>query len=141
MSIRKICLYGLLAVTILLFGQVAAWAGTGWTEPPIGGEFVGPELWAVVVIDCSQAGDPGTLRLKRVVDCNVETLAFAGNIGVSCPSNAQEAEQISLTLDLSSWSLPPAGATDTVITKVKNFRSDGDIVSFDAQIKFFMPNP
>ena len=63
---------GFLAMAILLVSN--GWAG-GPENPPATGTIGGPELWGVMVIDCG-AGNILSLRVKRIVDCNVQTQAF-----------------------------------------------------------------
>jgi hypothetical protein len=109
-------------------------AGGGY-EPPAGATITGPEIWGVVVIQCnfpSTGQHHGSVRVKRVVDCNTETEAKADAWG-GCPSSIAEVEGESLP-NLESF----FGITGTAfINKAKNFQKVGDIVSFDAQFKFW----
>ncbi len=104
------------------------WAGAEGGQPPTGG-ISGPELWGTVVIDC--AAKWATLRVKCVVDCNVETAAVSMS-WLTCPTT----EKSPLYLVLTGVDLTSMGITGTpVITKVKNFKIEGNVASFDVQIR------
>jgi len=123
--------WAVMFVLIMTAGQV--WAGA--EDPRTTGTIEGPELWGVAVIDCS-IKNVATLRVKRIVDCNVETQAVVQDWTSGCPTDASTP----LYWQLTGVSL--FGLTGTpIITKVKNFKmeSGGVIYSFDAQIKFWQP--
>ena len=100
--------------------------------PPTTGTIEGPEVWGVVVINCDTGA--ATLRVKRVVDCNVET-EVEFRTGVDCTA---------LTETYVLYQALPGGSLfgdprEPILTKVKNFKKEADAVSFDAQIKFYTP--
>jgi hypothetical protein len=106
----------------------SAWAGSEGGLPPAGG-ISGPELWGTVVVDCG--AQRATLRVKGVADCNVETAAFS-MVWLLCPAT----EKSPLYFVLTGVNLTSMGITGTpVITKVKNFKVEGSLVSFDVQIR------
>ena len=129
---------GLIVTLALLVVSGPVWAG-GNEEPPATGTIVGPELWGVMVIDCGQ--NVLTLRVKRIVDCNVETQALDdANYQLGCPDDATTPlwRQLGVTLfDIN----PNPAVMDPIITKVKNFKqeSNQNLYSFDVQIKFWTP--
>ena len=129
---------GLIVTLALLVVSGPVWAG-GNEDPPATGTIVGPELWGVMVIDCGQ--NVLTLRVKRIVDCNVETQALDDvNYLLGCPDDATTPlwRQLGVTLfDIN----PNPAVMDPIITKVKNFKKEPglDLYSFDVQIKFWTP--
>lgn len=119
---------------VVFAGQI--WAGS--PGPPTNGTIQGPELWGVVVIACNDSsGINATARVKRIVDCEVQTQAITGSVG-ACPSDESAALYYQFT-DVKNelFNLPGT----PIITKIKNYQNIAGIVSFDAQIKFFMENP
>jgi len=127
---------------ILVFMMMAAVAGpvtlTLGMEPisPVPGEFiVGPEMWAVGVVDCSGTIPFATLRVKKVDDCEVKTDPLSGTgdvLGFSgCPLTETDVLYVRLPVG-SVFDLP----CEPIISKVKNFKNEGSVVSFDCQIKF-----
>ena len=142
MQIKKLTfVIGLTAmVTVLgLAGQL--WAG-GPENPPATGSIGGPELWGEMIIECS-AANIATLRVKRIVDCNVETQAIL-DLGytLGCPADASTPLNRKLGVTLFDINPDPA-VKDPIITKVKNFKQEpapnNSIYSFDVQIKFWTP--
>jgi hypothetical protein len=143
MKIRKIAFYSAMIPLLTIFAIAGpAFAGAGPEPPPDGVVFTGPEVWGVVVMQCGPgaAGDDYiAIRVKRVVDCNVETqglMELASSLG--CPPNAAGAVGHTLPEGTTFWDI----VGTPYITKVKNFKTDAapngdDIVSFDAQFKFW----
>jgi len=127
---------------LIIAGFVAAFSvlvptGFVWgaDPPPSTGTIQGPELWGVVVIDCSSGGSAtGTLRVKRVVDCTVQTQAELAT-GLTCPASASDPLWYQFT------GITLFGLTGTpIVTKVKNFNLVPNVIcSFDVQIKFWVP--
>lgn len=110
-------------------------------DPPDTGEIGGPELWAVIVIDCG-AQTTATMRVKRVVDCNVEVQAESMNWTI-CPSN-EAAPLYEEFINVNLFGInpnPSAGTKHPIIMGVKNFKKeDGkDVYSFDAKLMFWNP--
>jgi hypothetical protein len=130
---------GLILSVCLVFGAADVFAGAG-IEPPAGATITGPEIWGVVIIHCNVLpevpGPPhhGAIRVKRVVDCNTETEALAGP-WIGCPANLSEVEGESLQNNTSFFGIPGTA----FVNKAKNFQKVGDVVSFDAQFKFWLP--
>lgn len=129
MKPEKTLKVGLVAAFALLAFVSPVFAGGGY-EPPGDATITGPEIWGVVVIDCTN--DRATVRVKQVVNCVTQTEAKAGQ-WTGCPANLAEVEGESLPLNTTFF-----GITGTAfINKAKNFKIDGDIRSFDAQFKFW----
>jgi hypothetical protein len=113
---------------------ITATQALGWEPPPPDTEkIIGPAMWAVGVCD-KTAAPYATLRVKKIKDCDVDTDPVKIIQLPSCP--ASEANIMYYRLDTGSvFGLP----CEPIITKVKNFKADGDLVSFDAQIQFVVP--
>jgi hypothetical protein len=125
-------------LVVLMWGSMV-FAGGG-PEPPAGATITGPEIWGVVVMNCGPTTSTATLRVKRVVDCNTETSAgLVTNWPATtsnCPTQASGPDGVEGT-DLG---VPIFGIPGTAfIYKAKNFKKEGNIVSFDALIKFWLP--
>jgi hypothetical protein len=140
MRIRKVLLILGLIAPLALFGFGDQVFAGGPENPPATGTIVGPELWGVMVIDCG-AGNILSLRVKRIVDCNVQTQAFMDlTYGLGCP--ADETTPVYRKLGMTLFDInPDPGVMDPIITKVKNFKKEPgqDVYSFDVQIKFWQP--
>jgi len=135
MEIRKIFLLaGMLAALTLLIPASQALAGGGAEPPPPGAIFEGPEIWGVVVMFCGPGvgDDIVTVRFKRVVDCNVETETLVDLNWAACPTD--EASAAGHTLPEGTIVF---GKATPYINKVKNFVREGNVVSFDAQFKYW----
>lgn len=134
---KSFMIVGLLAIGVFVALGSQAWAG-GPENPPTTGTIVGPELWGTMTLDCS-ALNVVALRVKRVVDCNVETQAFVVPNTWGCPSD--ETTPLNRKLGVTLFGINPNPAVmDPIITKVKNFQKEtGDVYSFDVQIKFWVP--
>jgi hypothetical protein len=96
-----------------------------------------PELWGVVVVDCTT--NMATLRVKSIEDCNVDTQAVIQNV-TACPSDPSDL--LNHRLD----GVVLFGIMKTpIITKVKNYKEEKDSgglinrISCDVQIKFWSP--
>ena len=136
MNLKKCYLLaGLLAIFSILIPASQALAGAGPEPPPDGVIFEGPEIWGVVVMYCGPGvgDDIVTVRFKRVVDCNVETEALVDSgWALDCPPDAAGA--VGQTLPEGTIVF---GKATPYITKVKNFYKEGNIISFDAQFKYW----
>jgi hypothetical protein len=112
----------------------------GPENPPTSGTIEAPELWGTMIIDCG-ARNLVILRVKRVVDCNVQTQAFVQDLGIlGCP--ADETTPLYRKLGVTLFDInPDPAAADPIITKVKNFKQEPEqnLYSFDVQIKFWKP--
>jgi hypothetical protein len=125
-------------IIVLLAAAPQALAGAG-PEPPAG-SIIGPtEVWGEVVLFCGPAPPySATVRVKRVVDCNVETQALVDpNWAFGCSDDPNAPLK---------WALPTSvtffDITGTpFVSKVKNWKKivqpNGSVYSFDAQFKFF----
>jgi len=148
MKLGKIfILVGLIAVGTLSL-NFQAWAGNPAEEDATVG---GPEYWGVVILACESK--EVYLRVKRVVDCQVETdEVIERYILQFCrvPTGEESTRDIIASDLLNQW----VGYDQVIfqepgvpiITKVKNFHKkeyaggdgeyDGDIFSADVQIRF-----
>jgi hypothetical protein len=136
MSLKKTFLIVGLMVALVM-GISAAQVYAGEPAPGADEKIIGPTMWAVGVVDCSSTPF-GTLRVKKIDGCNVDEDALSGEgteLGITvCPENAAQVLYARL----------PQGSVFglqcvPIITKVKNFKNEGSIVSFDAQIQFVVP--
>ena len=148
MKLGKIfILVGLIAVGTLSL-NLQAWAGNPAAE---GATVGGPEYWGVVMLACES--QEVYLRVKRVVDCQVETdEVIERYIYQFCrvPTGEESTRDIIASDLLGQWLgydqviFQEPGVP--IITKVKNFHKkeydggtgeyDGDIFSADVQIRF-----
>jgi len=137
MNFKKSLLAGGLILVLICAIPVTQALGA---EPydPSEDKIIGPTMWAVVVVDCSQASNPFyTLRVKKIESCDVDTDPLTGvgtESGISgCPLS--EADVLNFEIgNVFNYSCP------AIITKVKNYNdSKTTVVSFDAQIKFYVP--
>jgi hypothetical protein len=111
-----------------------AYAGGGIDPPADCNNILGPEIWGVIVMDCTQ--NVYTLRVKRIVDCNVQTFSSLDTESeYNCP--ATETDPINTAFPGQSFFPDISGYP--IITKAKNLKIDGNSVSFDAQFKFCNP--
>jgi len=134
MRIKKVLIGpGCIAFILMIMTVGPVLAGGGFEPPPPNATITGPEIWGVIVIYCG-GNNWATVRVKRVVDCNVETQALVEpgwNLG--CPATAAAIEGQSLPVGTTFF-----GITGTAfINKVKNFNNQGNVVSCDAQFKFW----
>jgi hypothetical protein len=131
---KTLMIVGLAAIFFAMSLGTQAYAGGG-IDPPAGcNQILGPEIWGVVVMDCEQQAF--ALRVKRIVDCNVETFSSVDTTSsYTCPTT--EAGPIHTAFAGQSFFTGIAGYP--IITKVKNFQTNGTSVSFDAQFKFCNP--
>ena len=141
MHYKKVFFISGLIVTLALLGFGGqAWAG-GPENPPTTGTIVGPELWGQMIIDSGNG--ILSLRVKRIVDCNVQTQAFIDpTYALGAP--ADETTPLYRRLGVTRFDINPNPAVmDPIITKVKNYKQEpapnDDIFSFDVQIKFWTP--
>ena len=135
MNIKKtLMIIGLAAVFFAMSLGSQAYAGGG-IDPPTGcNQILGPEIWGVVVMDCTK--NVYTLRVKRIVDCNVETFSSVDDTSeYNCPVTGTD--PINTAFPGQSFFSDIAGYP--IITKTKNLKTDGTSVSFDAQFKFCNP--
>jgi hypothetical protein len=134
MGLKKAFLIGGLMVA-LITAIPGAFVFAGEPAPPSDAEkIIGPTMWAVGVVECDST-NAATLRVKKIDGCNVDTDAQSVGSITACP--ASEADVINVRLLQGSvFGLP----CEAIITKVKNFKNEGSIASFDAQIQFVVPN-
>jgi len=136
MKIKNLFLLaGLTLMLTALLPAAPLWAGAN-EDPPTDCTIQGPELWGVWVIDCTKS--LSTLRVKRVVDCNVQTEAITtAPWTLGCPADESAVMWRKLGVPLFGINPDPANL-DTIVTKVNNFnpQNGGQLVSMDVQIKF-----
>ena len=118
---KTLVITGLIALLVFCGFTGSLWAG-GNEDPPATGQIVGPELWGVMVYDCGL--NALVLRVKRIVDCDVQTqallnLAYSGG----CPTDASSIMNRLLGVTLFDINPNPA-VMDPIITKVKNFKKE-----------------
>ena len=134
---RPLLFTGLLALCALFASGLVA---NAYEDPPETGTIEGPELWAVIVIDCG-AQNAATMRVKRIVGCNVEVQA-ASQSWTQCPGDAsaplyQRFETLTL-FDIN----PNPAVKHPIITGIKNFQEEPggiNVYSFDAKLMFYVP--
>ena len=128
-------LAAILTALSLLIPCSQSLAGGGIEPPPPGAIIEGPEIWGVVVMYCGPGvgDDIAAVRFKRVVDCNVETEALV-DLGWALECPPDEAGAAGHTLPEGTTVF---GKATPFINKVKNFKIEGNIVSFDAQFKYW----
>jgi hypothetical protein len=131
---RKMALHACGLMLVLSIGICATQVLGIEPAPPGDAEkIIGPSMWAVGVVDCTD-NPYATLRVKKIEGCNVDTDPLTTSLP-ACPSS--EADILYVRLNSGSvFDLP----CEAIITKVKNFKSDGNLFSFDAQIQFVVPN-
>jgi hypothetical protein len=134
---KTLLLAGLIALCTLLGSGFGAYANE---NPPPTGAAEGPELWAVVVLDCG-AQNVATMRVKRIVNCNVEVQAVSQGF-TQCPSDANDV--LYWTFDtLTLFDINPDPAVKyPIIMGVKNYQAEPggiDVYSFDAKLMFWAP--
>lgn len=137
---KRLLVLGLLASLVLAAPVFKTWA----TNPaPAGAVIVGPEYWGVVVINCNK--NVVTLRVKRVVDCKVETQALIEDYQSFAICDNEITEEIILNQWGHGKIFGEAGVP--IVTKVKNFKKQtftdpspaeyaGDLYSADVLIRF-----
>ena len=131
---RKRLLILTLLMTIAIFGPAASLFAA---EPPASGanaeKIIGPTMWAVGIVDCNT--NAAKIRIKKIEGCNVDTQAVNETslqiILSACPESESEIVYTRFKLN-EVFGLP----CEAIVTKVKNYTEDGDLVSFDAQIQF-----
>lgn len=132
MSFKK----ALLACGLLLVFSVGFTApqALGWEpDPPDGEKIIGPAMWAVGV--CDETGSPyATLRVKKIEGCDVDTDPLTQTSLPACPNSEGDILNLRLTGSVFGLTCTP------IITKVKNFKLDGNLSSFDVQIQFVVPD-
>jgi hypothetical protein len=149
MAIRKtLLLLGMLAIFAILLPVAPVWSGFEGgpaAEPSDWSKVVGPELWGVVVMQCGVT-EIGTIRVKRINDCNVETDSLVDTATVAalgCINNQSTYLYVRFPKATFFDGAPgvPLLPGDWIVTKVKNFSYE-DLggsnakISFDIQVKF-----
>ena len=131
-------IFSLTVMLALLLIASPLWAG-GNEDPPTTGTIVGPELWGVLVYDCDLSGL--VLRVKRIVDCNVETQAlYDDTYNTGCAGDETSFLWRKLGVPLFDINPDPT-VMDPIITNVKNYKKEPGrgLFSMDVQIKFWTP--
>jgi len=140
MKTKNLVMVGSLIALWMLVGAVLQGSAS---EPPGGAPVIGDtEIWGEVVINCGGCGsfaNYATLRVKRVVDCNINTkgVIWTSETNVCPAGGLTETDVLGMyfNLDLSDMGI----TGKPIIMKVKNFKREAapndSIYSFDAQIK------
>ena len=141
MHYKNLLIVSALIAALAVFGIGGqSFAGGPENNAPGTGNISGPELWGEIVYD-SNAG-VASLRVKRIVDCDVQTLAFLSpNWNLGSITDVQT-QLINLKLGVTLFDInPDPNNPAAIITKVKNFKQEGNtgLYSWDAQIKFWTP--
>ena len=93
-------------------------------------------LWITVMAVTPMA----TIRVKRVVDCNVEAQALIDpNWQFGCSDDPNSALKWSLPAGTQFFNIPGTPFINKVKNYTKNVQGDGAIYSFDAQFMFWLP--
>ena len=123
-------------IIVLLAAAPQALAGGG-PEPPANA-IIGPtEVWGEVVLFCGPP-DIVTVRVKRVVDCNVETQALVEpNWTFGCLDDPNAPLNWSLPAGVTFWDIPGTPFVNKVKNWKKMVQTNGAVYSFDAQFKFY----
>jgi len=132
---RTLMIVGLAAVFFAMTIGSQAYAGAGIDPPAWCTTIQGPELWGVIIMD--NVSGASALRVKRIVDCNVETFASVDDSwSAEFPDDAGDP----INWAFQGVSFFPDIAGSAIITRVKNFHIDeGRYISFDAQFQFCAP--
>ena len=151
-NMRMISVFSLVVSWVLVgfCGSVFAAAMEGGPADLADGVVCGPEAWATVVIRTNGTDYTIAVRSKQIENCNVTKDAKLSSFngcdedttdGVDCPT--LEPQFINYVFGYQIFNIPLP-----IITKVKNFDSkpvpdttDYMIISFDAQIKNYLPDP
>jgi len=141
MNLKKMLLIvGWVAVLAVVTPVAQGMAGAG-PEPPPGATIQGPEIWGEVTVYCSPSvADVATVRVKRVVDCNVEAHALIDpNWQYGCSDDPNSPLKWSLPAGTQFFNIPGTPFINKVKNYTKNIQGDGAIYSFDAQFMFWLP--
>jgi hypothetical protein len=143
MNLKKMLLIvGCVAVFTLISPVSQVMAGAG-PEPPDGAIIQGPEIWGEVTVYCSPSvADVASIRVKRVVDCNVEAQALIDpNWQYGCSDDPSSPLKWSLPAGTQFFNIPGTPFINKVKNYTKNIQGNGTIYSFDAQFKFWTSAP
>jgi hypothetical protein len=136
MMVKKALLILVGMMMMVITGPVSLVMGGEPSPPGSGEKIVGPTMWAVGIVNCPAGGGiSATLRVKKIEDCDVNTDPQYTILN-ACPEQVSHLVYYQLTPG-SVFSQCPS--YNPIITKVKNFKIDGDLRSFDAQINFVVP--
>ena len=132
---KTLMIVGLAAIFFAMSLGSLAYAGGGLDPPGWCTSIQGPELWGVIIMD--NVDGASALRVKRIVDCNVETFA---SVDPAWPTDFPDDAGDPIYTAFQGQSFFPDITGSAIITKVKNFQIDsGRFISFDAQFKFCAP--
>jgi len=141
MNLKKmLSIVGWVGVAALICMVSQPMAGVG-PEPPTGATIQGPEIWGEVIVYCSPSvPDVATVRVKRVVDCNVESQSLIDpNWQFGCSDDPNSPLKWSLPAGTQFFNIPGTPFINKVKNYTKNIQGDGAIYSFDAQFMFWLP--
>jgi hypothetical protein len=131
MKLRKVLFaIGMVAVFVMTFPAGNVMCAVEPQPPGEGEKIVGPEMWGVAIMD--KQGGSASLRVKKVDGCDIDTdPQIVTGLNLELVTSERWVLYFRLTPG-SVFGLP----CEPIITKVKNFKIDGNLVSFDCQIKF-----
>ncbi len=121
-TMGKKLIIGMMASVLFLIPAANVIAGAG-PEPPAGAVISDTKIWGVITMYCTPAvNDLVIVRVKRVVDCNVETEIYVDTLWeADCPA-------LEDTDAFDDWSLTGYTLFDIpgtpYITRVKNMVQD-----------------
>jgi hypothetical protein len=141
MNLKKMLLIVGWVAVVALTSPISPVTAGGGPEPPTGATIQGPEIWGEVIVYCSPSvPDVATVRVKRVVDCNVESQSIIDpNWQYGCSDDPNSPLKWSLPTGTKLFNLPGTPFINKVKNYTKNVQGDGAIYSFDAQFMFWLP--
>ncbi len=131
MMVRKSLLILVCVAMMVLAGSAFTAMAGGGPEPPAEAVILDDVVWGVAVIHCT--GGVATIRVKKVdsQNCVVATEAV---VDTAWEGGCETEDQlIGESFGISFFNIQGT----PFISKVKNYKKEGNILSFDAQIKFF----
>jgi hypothetical protein len=146
MKAKKIVYLMVLFASLFVIAPVSNVIAGAGPEPPTGAIISDTKIWGVITMYCTPAvNDLVIVRVKRVVDCDVETEIYVDNAWTAdCPVLGD-------TDAFSEWSLNNYTFFDIsgtpYITKVKNLVQDINVgagtnaTTVEAQFGFWTPEP
>jgi hypothetical protein len=126
-------------IIVLLAAAPQALAGGAGPEPPANA-IIGPtEVWGEVVLFCGPSPPNSvSVRVKRVVDCNVESQALVEpNWAFGCSDDPNAPLKWSLPVGVTFFDIPGTPFVNKVKNWKKMVQTNGSVYSFDAQFKFY----
>jgi hypothetical protein len=138
MSFKNVILPAVLMLALFVAIPATQVLAVEPSPPGAGDRIIGPTMWAVGVVDCVTY--KAKIRIKKIEGCNVDTQAVSESSLETDISACPESENhiVYQRFEASQIFRLPCQA---IVTKVKNLKKDGDLVSFDAQLQFLTTDP